>query len=96
LSRLGDRDEPRRSDPSLVELPRAEPDAIRPILIGLSGEIRRPLERLRQGIDRLLGDETRPTSDAEIAHARAMLGLCDELDRLTRDCLERTPPPGEA
>ena len=56
---------------------------LRPILANLSREIRRPLESLRDEIDRLLGNSGRPTSDAERAQARTMLALCDDLDRLT-------------
>lgn len=96
MSRPGDRDEARPFGRRLAEPPKAETIAIGPILARLSGEICRPLERLRDGIDRLIGDETRLTSDADRAQARAMLGLCDELGRLTRDCLEKTPPTGEA
>jgi hypothetical protein len=59
-----------------------------PILARLGGEIRRPLQKLRGGIDRLLDDPSRPITEAERVQARTMLGLCDDLDRLTRECME--------
>jgi len=64
------------------------PTDLGPILAGLSGEICRPLESLRSGIHRLLGDSNRPISAAERVQAQTMLDLCDDLSRLTRECLE--------
>lgn len=66
---------------------------LEPILAGLSGEICRALESLRSGIDRLVVDPSKPISEAERVQARTMLGLCEDLDRLTRECLEGTSPP---
>jgi hypothetical protein len=71
--------------------PEHEP-ALGPILAGLSGEICRPLESLRGGIDRLLADPSTPITEAERVQARTMLGLCEDLDRLTRLCLEGNGP----
>ena len=67
--------------------PRPEGDALGPILALLGGEICRPLDLLRSGIGRMLDDPARPLGDAERTQARTMLGLCDELGRLTRDCM---------
>ena len=66
------------------------------ILAGLGGEIRRPLESLRRGIDRLFADPSGAISEAERAQATTMLGLCDDLDRLTREFLEGDDRPIEA
>ncbi len=87
MTRSGDQGPGR--EPADDSAPAAE---LAPILAGLSGEICRPLELLRSGIDRLLGDPTRPITDAERIQARTMLGLCDDLDRLTRECLEGATP----
>jgi hypothetical protein len=64
-----------------------------PILVGLSEEIRRPLESLRHGIDQLLADHSVSISPAEHAQALTMLGLCADLDRLTRESLQGDAPP---
>jgi hypothetical protein len=66
-----------------------------PILAGLSGEICRPLELLRGGIERLLTDPSRRITDAERVQARTMLGLCEDLGRLTRECLEDAGPSAD-
>ena len=91
MTRPGDHELAPNPAPDPTDLP-----ALGPILAGLSGEIRRPLEVLRGGIDRLLDDPSRPISDAERAQARTMLGLCDDLDRLTRECLEGGGPSADA
>jgi len=38
-------------------------------------------------LTRLLDDPARPPSEAERAHALTMLTLCDDLRRLTQECL---------
>jgi hypothetical protein len=58
-----------------------------PILAGLGLEICHPLERLRGGLGRLVEEPSRPLTDAERGQAQAMLALCDDLGRLTRECL---------
>jgi len=90
LTRPGDHEPARNPAPDSEILP-----SLGPILAGLSGEIRRPLELLRGGIDRMLTDPSRRITDAERAQARTMLGLCDDLGRITRECLEDAEPPGE-
>jgi len=57
------------------------------ILANLGREICQPLESLREEIGALLGDPSRPITDAERGQAETMLRLCDDLGRLTRDCL---------
>jgi hypothetical protein len=84
----------RPGDPGTARDP-SPPPAIAPILARLSGEIRHPLELLRGGIDRLLGDSSRSITEAERAQAQTMLGLCEDLDRLTRECLEGDRPSDE-
>lgn len=88
MTRSGDR-EPADNNPACDPAPSesSRPD-LAPILAGLSGEIRRPLESLRSGIHQLLGDASRPISDAERVQAQTMLDLCDDLNRLTRECME--------
>jgi hypothetical protein len=66
-----------------------------PILAGLSGEICCPLELLRGGIDQLLTDPSRRITDAERIQARTMLGLCEDLGRLTREYLEGAGPSAD-
>jgi hypothetical protein len=87
LTRSGDHGPAREPAPDP-----STPPELAPILAGLSGEICRPLELLRSGIDRLLDDPTRPITEAERVQARTMLGLCDDLGRLTRECLEGAKP----
>ena len=73
----------------------SEPAEIGAILDLLGAEIRRPLDALRVGIDRLIDDPTGPLSEPEAIQARTIRGLCDDLDRLTRECLATpgSPPP---
>ena len=53
----------------------------------LSREICRPIDTLQASLARLLDDPTRPPSEIERTHAATMLALCDDLRRLTLDCL---------
>ncbi|WP_435005242.1 hypothetical protein P12x_003137 [Tundrisphaera lichenicola] len=64
---------------------------LRPILANLSREICRPLDSLRDGLERFLEGADRPISDAERAQARTMLSLCDDLGLLTRERLGGSP-----
>ena len=57
------------------------------ILASLSLEICQPLESLRSGIGRLVEEPSRPLTEAERGQAQTMLALCDDLGRLTRECL---------
>ena len=57
------------------------------ILANLGREIRRPLDLLRDEIGRMMDAPPRPLTDAEVGQARTMLTLCDDLGRLTRECL---------
>jgi hypothetical protein len=59
-------------------------------------EICRPLESLQCAIDLLIVDPSRPITDAERIQARTMLGLCEDLGRLTRECLESAGPSVDA
>ncbi len=61
---------------------------IRLILSNLSHELCRPLISLRAGFDLLLGDGTKPIDDDQRGHVRTMVGLCDDLLRLTRSYLD--------
>ncbi len=64
------------------------------ILANLGREIRGPLNSLRGEIDGLLGDPSLPITEAERKQAQTMLALCDDLGRLTRECLGNTEPDG--
>ncbi len=61
---------------------------LRAILSNLSHELSRPLISLRAGFDLLLGDPARPISPDQRRHVQTMLGLCDDLLRLTRSYLD--------
>ena len=61
---------------------------LRAILSNLSHELSRPLVSLRAGFDLLLGDATRPISDDQRGRVETMVGLCDDLLRLTRGYLD--------
>src|SRR5579862_9402892 len=63
-------------------------DEIRAILSNLSHEICRPLISLRAGFDLLLADDTRPIDGDQRGHVHTMVGLCDDLLRLTRSYLD--------
>ena len=53
----------------------------------LGQEICRPLDALQAGLIRLLDDPDQPPSPTDRAHAATMLELCEDLRRLTQDCL---------
>ena len=76
--------------------PEAESDRdqadLRSILASLGREICQPLDSLRAGIGRLLAEPSRPITEAERGQARTMLTLCDDLGRLTRECLGSADP----
>ena len=74
----------------------SDPDqtALRSILANLGREIRNPLDSLRGEIGVLLDDPTRLTTEAERKQAQSMLALCDDLGRLTRECLGTIEPTG--
>ncbi|MDR3637575.1 MAG: HAMP domain-containing sensor histidine kinase [Isosphaeraceae bacterium] len=63
-------------------------DEFRAILSNLSHELCRPLISLRAGFDLLLGSADRPISPDQRGHVQTMVGLCDELLRLTRSYLD--------
>ncbi len=70
----------------------SDPTAVACILSNLGREIGGPLESLRAEIGGLLDDPARPLGEAERKQARTMLALCDDLDRLTRECLAEYAP----
>lgn len=61
---------------------------LRSILSNLSHELCRPLISLRMGFDLLLSDSARPISSDQRGHVQAMVGLCEDLLRLTRSYLD--------
>ncbi len=65
-----------------------KPTDLEPILTLLVGEICRPLDALKGGVGRLVDDPDRSLTEAERGQARTIFGLCDDLDRLTRECVE--------
>ena len=73
--------------------PDRDPALLGAILANLSSEIRRPLSLLRGGIGKILASPADSITDLERSQAETMLSLCDDLDRLTRDCLG-SPAPG--
>jgi signal transduction histidine kinase len=64
-----------------------DPIVLQSILENLGREIRGPLDSLRGEIGGLLDDPTRPITEAERKQAQTLLTLCDDLGRLTRECL---------
>ena len=62
----------------------------------LSREICRPIDSLEANLVRLLDDPTQLPSPAERSHAATMLTLCEDLRRLTWDCLGDGTPAGGA
>jgi len=63
-------------------------DELRAIFSNLSNELCRPLISLRAGFDLLLGDGSRPMAADQRGHVQTMVGLCDDLLRLTRTYLD--------
>ena len=57
------------------------------ILANLSREICQPLGLLRAGIMQLIGAEPEFISEAERSQAQTLFMVCDDLGRLTRECL---------
>jgi len=64
-----------------------DPARLQEISSCLSQEIYRPLDSLQAGLSRLLEDPAHPPSEVERVHALTMLTLCEDLRRLTRECL---------
>jgi len=60
---------------------------LKAILASLGQELGRPLDALQGEILRLLGDPDRPITDAQRSHTRTMLALCEDLRKLTAECL---------
>ena len=61
----------------------------------LSREICRPIDSLQANLMQLLEEPGKLPSETERSHAATMLGLCEELRRLTRDCLGEEGQPAE-
>ena len=78
--------------------PQIDTPELRAISAMLSGEICRPLDALQAGLFCLLNNPNQAPSPAERTHALTMLDLCDDLRRLTHDCLGGDPAtdPGKA
>ncbi len=64
-----------------------DPPELKAILASLGQELRRPLDALQGEIDRILIDPDRPISDGQRTHTQTMLALCEDLRRLTVECL---------
>jgi len=64
-----------------------DPSKLTAILASLGRELRRPLDSLQEEIERLLVDHDRPITEAQRLHIQTMLALCDDLRKLTADCL---------
>jgi signal transduction histidine kinase len=67
------------------------PPELEEILASLGQELRRPLDALQGEIVRLLIDPERPISDAQRSHTQTMLALCEDLRKLTVECLGEPP-----
>ena len=76
--------------------PQINTPELRVISSVLGHEICRPLDALQANLTRLLEDPDREPSAAERNHAITMLELCDDLRRLTWDCLGSDDFPGPA
>jgi len=68
--------------------PPSENDDVRTILSDLGHELCRPLTSLRMGFDLLLADAARPITHDQLGHVRTMVGLCDDLLRMTHTYLD--------
>jgi hypothetical protein len=66
---------------------RAESEFLRAILTNLGREICQPLDLLRGGIREVIVDRSGKITEVERSQAETMLALCDDLGRLTRECL---------
>ena len=81
---------PRAEDPAAADSGNSGdpgPTGLASLLALLADEICRPLDELRGGVGRLVDDPDRSLTEAERGEARTILGLCDDLDRLTRECI---------
>ena len=58
----------------------------------LCREICRPLDTLQASLNQLLAHPERLPTPSERDHATTMLGLCDDLRRLTEECLGSGAP----
>ena len=61
----------------------------------LSREICRPIDSLQANLVQLLEEPGKLPSETERSHAATMLTLCEELRRLTQDCLGEESQPAE-
>ena len=68
------------------------PDGLDAILATLSWEIRDPLNNLHAGINALLSRGDARLTDVDRNHARTMQTLCEDLSRLTHQCLGGPKP----
>jgi hypothetical protein len=75
--------------------PGHEPDSLVAILSNLSREISQPLGLLRAGIGQLIGAGPEFISEAERSQARTLFMVCDDLGRLTLECLGGEEPARE-
>ena len=78
--------------PGQVAGPDCDPALLQAILANLSGEICLPLGLLRGRIGKILLSPPSSITDLERSQAETMLNLCDDLDRMTRECLENSVP----
>jgi hypothetical protein len=67
--------------------PGREADGLVAILSNLSREISLPLGLLRAGIGQIIDAGPEVVSEAERSQAQTLLMVCDDLERLTRECL---------
>src|SRR5271155_5523243 len=65
-----------------------DPGELRSILSNLSHELCRPLVSLRAGFDLVLGEPSSTMTGDQRGHLLTMVGLCDDLLRLTRSYLD--------
>ncbi len=68
--------------------------ALAAILANVGAEIRGPLGGLRDALGRIVEEPEAKVPSRRRAHALTMIALCEELDRLTRDTLDRDGSPG--
>ena len=73
--------------------PQINTPELRAISSLLGQEICRPLDILQAGLLRLLAEVEQPATTTDRAHATTMLELCDDLRRLTWECLGSDEPP---
>lgn len=68
---------------------------IKAVLALLGEEVRRPIDALQGEIDRILLDPAQPISEAQRSHTQTMQAVCEEIRKLTDECLGG-PADGEA